>query len=38
MTVEFLEPIDTGGLTSDDRGVLRDHVRDIVCAATASTS
>ena len=38
VTVEFLEPIDTGGLTSDDRGVLRDHVRDIVCAATASTS
>jgi len=36
VTVEFLAPVDTAGLTLDDRHVLRDHVRDLVCAAVAS--
>jgi 1-acyl-sn-glycerol-3-phosphate acyltransferase len=33
VTVEFLQPVDVTGLTLEDRHVLRDHVRDRVCAA-----
>ncbi|HEY4927602.1 MAG TPA: lysophospholipid acyltransferase family protein [Acidimicrobiales bacterium] len=33
VTVEFLDAIDTSGLTTDDRRVLRDHVHDLVCDA-----
>jgi 1-acyl-sn-glycerol-3-phosphate acyltransferase len=31
VTVEFLETIDTSGLTLEDRHALRDHVHDLVC-------
>ncbi len=33
VVVEFLEPVDTSGLTTEDRHVLRDHVHDRVGAA-----
>ena len=33
VTIEFLDAIDTSGLTNDDRSVLRDHVQDLVCDA-----
>lgn len=33
VTVEFLEPVDTVGLTVDDHRVLRDHVQDVVRAS-----
>jgi len=36
VTVEFLEPVEVAGLTLEDRHVLRDHVRDQVCAAVGS--
>ena len=35
MTVEFLDAIDTAGLTLDDRHVLRDHVQELVGEALA---
>ena len=35
VTVEFLDAIDTAGLTLDDRHVLRDHVQDLVGEALA---
>ena len=35
MTVEFLDPIDTAGLTLKDRKVLRDHVSSQVLTALA---
>ena len=38
VVVEFLESIDTSGLTTEDRHVLRDHVRDQVCAAVDAES
>ena len=33
VVVELLEPVDTTGLTFDDRGALRDRVRSAVAAA-----
>ena len=35
VTVEFLEPVDTVGLTVDDHRVLRDHVQEVVRASAA---
>jgi hypothetical protein len=37
VTIEFLDAIDTSGLTTDDRRVLRDHVHDVVCDALGGT-
>ena len=38
VTVEFLDAIETVGLTFDDRQVLGDHVRDLICGTVAAAT